>query len=48
MKWNSKLDNRFLALAALIGLLCACNPAPKYARPPAPTPSAFKETLPPG
>jgi NodT family efflux transporter outer membrane factor (OMF) lipoprotein len=41
-------DNRLLALAALIGLLCACNPAPKYARPPAPTPSAFKETLPPG
>jgi len=24
-------------------LLCACNPAPKYARPPAPTPTAYKE-----
>jgi NodT family efflux transporter outer membrane factor (OMF) lipoprotein len=27
-------------------LLCACNPAPKYARPPAQTPTAFKEAVP--
>jgi NodT family efflux transporter outer membrane factor (OMF) lipoprotein len=29
--------------AGLFALLCACNPAPKYAKPPAPTPAAFKE-----
>ena len=27
-------------------LLSACNPGPKYAKPPAPTPTAFKEALP--
>src|SRR5690349_24096257 len=43
---KSRIDK--LAIAGLLLLLCACNPAPKYARPPAPTPSAFKETLPPG
>ena len=43
---KSRIDR--LAIAGLLLLLCACNPAPKYARPPAPTPSAFKETLPPG
>jgi len=32
----------FIAVFALF-LLCACNPAPKYARPPAPTPVAYKE-----
>jgi len=48
MKWKSKSENRCLAMALLLGFLCACNPAPKYVKPPAPTPSAFKETLPPG
>ena len=48
MKWKSKSDNCYLAMALLLGFLCACNPAPKYVKPPAPTPSAFKETLPPG
>jgi len=48
MKWKSKSENRYLAMALLLGFLCACNPAPKYVKPPAPTPSAFKETLPPG
>lgn len=33
-------------LAALLALLTACNPGPKYARPPAQTPSAFKEAIP--
>ena len=32
--------------AALLALLTACNPGPKYARPPAQTPSAFKEAVP--
>ena len=32
----------FIAVFALL-LLCACNPAPKYARPPAATPAAYKE-----
>src|SRR6476661_2143158 len=40
-----KIDR--LAASGFILLLCGCNPAPKYARPPAATPSAFKETLPP-
>ena len=43
-----KLKTRNLAASGLILLLCACNPAPKYAKPPAQTPAAFKETLPPG
>jgi len=32
--------------AILLGLLSACNPAPKYARPPAAAPQAFKEAVP--
>src|SRR5947208_3594048 len=32
-----------LAASGLILLLCACNPAPKYAKPPAAAPAAFKE-----
>jgi len=40
MKSNNKLV--LIALFTLL-LLCACNPAPKYARPPAPTPTAYKE-----
>ncbi|HEY7307085.1 MAG TPA: efflux transporter outer membrane subunit [Bryobacteraceae bacterium] len=34
-----------LAIAVLV-LLCACNPGPKYARPPASAPTAFKEAPP--
>lgn len=34
------------ALAVALGLLSACNPAPKYAKPPAQTPTAFKEAIP--
>jgi NodT family efflux transporter outer membrane factor (OMF) lipoprotein len=40
MKSTNKLS--FLAALALL-LLCACNPAPKYVLPPAPTPAAYKE-----
>jgi len=40
MKSNNKLS--FLAICSLL-LLCACNPAPKYVKPPAPTPTAYKE-----
>jgi NodT family efflux transporter outer membrane factor (OMF) lipoprotein len=37
-------NNKLFYIAAVCALLlCACNPAPKYARPPAPTPSAYKE-----
>src|SRR5947199_10134269 len=35
----------WLALAICV-VLTACNPAPKYARPPAVTPTAFKEAVP--
>ncbi len=34
------------AAAALLLLLWACNPAPKYAKPPAQAPSAYKEAAP--
>ena len=38
------VNNKLLSVAALgVLLLCACNPAPKYARPPAPAPIAYKE-----
>lgn len=36
----------FAAVVAAISILCACNPAPKYARPPAQAPAAFKEAAP--
>jgi NodT family efflux transporter outer membrane factor (OMF) lipoprotein len=48
MKCKSKSCTRGVAVVVLISLLWACNPAPKYAKPPAPAPAAFKETLPPG
>ncbi len=34
------------SLAVALTLLSACNPAPKYAKPPAQTPTAFKEAIP--
>lgn len=37
---------RCAAACALLFALCACNPAPKYARPPASAPSAYKEAPP--
>ena len=38
------VNNKLFSIAAFgLLLLCACNPAPKYARPPAPTPLAYKE-----
>jgi len=38
-------NNRLSYLLIVCQLaLCACNPAPKYARPPAPTPVAYKES----
>jgi NodT family efflux transporter outer membrane factor (OMF) lipoprotein len=44
MKSNNKL---FLFIAVLpVVFICACNPAPKYVRPPAPTPTAYKEATP--
>ena len=33
----------FLILAGGLLSLCACNPAPRYVKPPAPTPLAYKE-----
>ena len=38
---NNKL--LYIAASGILLLLCACNPAPKYVRPPAPTPTAYKE-----
>lgn len=35
-----------LAVVSILGLLWSCNPAPKYAKPPAQAPSAFKEAVP--
>jgi len=35
-----------LAAAAAIIVLCSCNPAPKYAKPPVNAPQAFKESAP--
>lgn len=37
---------QIVGIVALGVLLSACNPGPKYAKPPAQTPSAFKEALP--
>jgi len=38
---------RFSLLASVVlVLLCSCNPGPKYARPPAQAPTAFKEATP--
>src|SRR5579875_689011 len=36
----------FAFIAAGITLLSSCNPGPKYVRPPAPAPTAFKEAIP--
>jgi NodT family efflux transporter outer membrane factor (OMF) lipoprotein len=39
-------NNKLLSISVLaLLLLGACNPAPKYARPPAATPAAYKETM---
>ncbi len=48
---KSKISGDRAAIAALaailiIGLLAACNPAPKYAKPPAQAPNAYKEAAP--
>jgi NodT family efflux transporter outer membrane factor (OMF) lipoprotein len=37
---------RYVLFAALLTALVACNPAPKYAKPPATAPTAFKEVPP--
>jgi len=34
------------SVAIVLAIVTACNPAPKYAKPPAPTPQAFKEAIP--
>lgn len=36
-----------VASALLVVLLCACNPAPKYVKPAAPSPVTYKESAPP-
>jgi NodT family efflux transporter outer membrane factor (OMF) lipoprotein len=41
-----KAKTEISILVAGLLLLCACNPGPKYARPPAPTPTAYKEAPP--
>ncbi len=42
------IKRQLLVLAAAVAMLvlASCNPAPNYAKPPAPTPSAFKEAPP--
>lgn len=37
---------KWMAACVVLACLTACNPAPKYARPPAQTPQAFKEATP--
>jgi NodT family efflux transporter outer membrane factor (OMF) lipoprotein len=34
----------FVFCLLLLSIICACNPAPKYARPPAQSPTAYKES----
>jgi NodT family efflux transporter outer membrane factor (OMF) lipoprotein len=53
MKRSTKRDCKAMSARAGVSLfilavclLQACNPAPKYAKPPAPTPTAFKEAVP--
>ena len=48
MKLKTRSERMKIAIPALLvlGLLSACNPAPKYAKPPAQTPAAFKEAVP--
>ncbi|MBV8906288.1 MAG: efflux transporter outer membrane subunit [Acidobacteriia bacterium] len=46
MKARSRLVRPLAACIALWLLLCACNPGPKYSRPPAAAPAAFKEAPP--
>lgn len=43
---NNRARIQIGAVAALTILLSACNPGPQYAKPPAQTPSAFKEAPP--
>src|SRR5450755_239699 len=46
-EWSHRAGLSLVILAAaLCGFLTGCNPAPKYARPPAQTPAAFKEIPP--
>lgn len=40
------MKGRLVAPCAALLLLCACNPGPKYSRPPASAPSAYKEAPP--
>jgi NodT family efflux transporter outer membrane factor (OMF) lipoprotein len=44
MNSKTKIIQSGAALAAALLLLSGCNPAPKYVKPPATTPTAFKET----
>jgi NodT family efflux transporter outer membrane factor (OMF) lipoprotein len=44
MKSSSRL--KLLSAATALALLWACNPGPKYVKPPAPTPTAYKEAPP--
>lgn len=46
MKLRTRQQTGIFGALALALLWSACNPAPKYAKPPAPTPAAFKEALP--
>lgn len=47
MRSNMKtLEPRIFVCLALLLSLWACNPAPKYAKPPAQTPTTFKEGIP--
>jgi NodT family efflux transporter outer membrane factor (OMF) lipoprotein len=43
---NSKVSIPAISLLAITVLLCACNPAPKYAKPPVAAPQVFKESAP--
>lgn len=41
-----KATIKILSFVAIVLYLCGCNPGPKYARPPATTPQAYKEAPP--
>ncbi len=47
MKINMSFQGaKWIAAGVVLACLTACNPAPKYAKPPAQTPNAFKEAVP--
>jgi hypothetical protein len=41
-----KLKSSYVVLGLALALLWSCNPGPKYSKPPAQAPAAFKEAVP--